>query len=173
MNDDLPIQQRLIAEKIINDSLFQAEMGNLRLPHGEFNVREFYRTTPSPPTYQPQQFIRATPTPSHPAHRPQQFIREIPTPSPPIHHSQQFNQGTPILSPPTQHSQQFMHCLASRKNVMILPRLPCSTIRIHNIRLNMLKCNYLFQNNQPGHLYPASMIVNKCSRIKNLLLTLK
>ncbi|CAH1959708.1 unnamed protein product [Acanthoscelides obtectus] len=110
-------------------------MGNLRLPHGEFNVREFYRTTPSPPTYQPQQFIRATPTPSHSAHRPQQFIREIPTPSPPIHHSQHFNQGTPILSPPTQHSQQFMHLGSTLSS---LPRIEqeCNDSSTPSMRYN-------------------------------------
>lgn len=57
---DLPKDQRLIAEKIINDTLFQAEMGNLRHTEIQFREREFIRTTPtptpSPSTYQPHQF---------------------------------------------------------------------------------------------------------------------
>lgn len=60
---DLPKDQRLMSEKIINDTLFQAEMGNLRHTEIQFREREFIRTTPtptpSPSTYQPQQFNRA------------------------------------------------------------------------------------------------------------------
>lgn len=79
---DLPREQRLIAEKIINDTLFQAEMGQLTFPH---QPQQFIRaiSTLSPPTHQPQ-FIRPTPTPSPPTYQSQQFIRLASTPSPSI-----------------------------------------------------------------------------------------
>lgn len=80
---DLQREQRLIAEKIINDTLFQAEMGRLTLPH---QPQQFIHVTPtpSPQTHQPQQFIRATSTPSLPTYQSQQFIRLASTPSPSI-----------------------------------------------------------------------------------------
>ncbi|GBP09543.1 hypothetical protein EVAR_76553_1 [Eumeta japonica] len=73
---ELPKQQRLIAEKIINETLFQAEMGNLTLPQKEF--------------------IYAAPIASPPPHHTQQYIRVTPTPSPPPHHTQQYTHATTI-----------------------------------------------------------------------------
>nr|CAI5867244.1 unnamed protein product [Callosobruchus analis] len=71
---ELPKQQRLLAEKIINDTLFQAEMGTLTLPPHAASTVYF-------PSYQAQQ-THGIPTPSAPTQQPQQFFHEVSTPSP-------------------------------------------------------------------------------------------
>ena len=94
---DLPKEQRLLAERIINDTLFVAEMGKLDLTHKLISDQVINRPiyTPTPPQmyhqYQPQTYTyNPTPRPTIPN----------PSPSPTQHY---YETSYPYHSPPPQH----------------------------------------------------------------------